>query len=87
MRVYCKGWRRETRRHPPTFQLDICNTFSFTSSMETIIERTLVEWDDNKNLINIKMHGISFETAALVFADEERIDILINCIALTKIVM
>lgn len=42
--------------------------------METIIERTLVEWDDNKNLINIKKHGISFETAALVFADEERIE-------------
>ena len=33
-----------------------------------------VEWDDNKNSINIKKHGISFETAALVFADEERIE-------------
>ncbi|MBQ8075911.1 MAG: BrnT family toxin [Oscillospiraceae bacterium] len=42
--------------------------------MKTVIEKTLVEWDENKNLINIKKHGISFETAALVFADEERIE-------------
>ena len=34
----------------------------------------VVEWDDNKNAINKKKHGISFETAALVFADEERIE-------------
>lgn len=34
----------------------------------------VVEWDDNKNTINKKKHGISFETAALVFADEERIE-------------
>lgn len=43
-------------------------------SMRTTISETLVEWDDNKNQINIKKHGISFETAALVFADEERIE-------------
>lgn len=42
--------------------------------MKTSIAETLVEWDDNKNQINIKKHGISFETAALVFADEERIE-------------
>lgn len=41
--------------------------------MKTTISETLVEWDDNKNLINIRKHGISFETAALVFADENRI--------------
>ncbi len=35
---------------------------------------TLVEWDDNKNQLNIRKHGISFATAALVFADEERIE-------------
>ena len=39
-----------------------------------MIAETLVEWDDNKNRINIQKHGISFETAALVFADEERIE-------------
>ena len=42
--------------------------------MRKIIDETLVEWDDNKNHINIRKHGISFETAALVFADEERIE-------------
>ena len=42
--------------------------------MKTTIAETLVEWDDNQNQINIRKHGISFETAALVFADEERIE-------------
>ena len=42
--------------------------------MKTSIGETLVEWDEKKNLINIRKHGISFETAALVFADEERIE-------------
>lgn len=42
--------------------------------MKTVIVETIVEWDDNKNQANIKKHGISFETAALVFADEERIE-------------
>ncbi|MBR3083270.1 MAG: BrnT family toxin [Oscillospiraceae bacterium] len=42
--------------------------------MKTTIAETLVEWDDNKNRVNIRKHGISFATAALVFADEERIE-------------
>ena len=42
--------------------------------MKTTIAETLVEWDDNKNLVNIRKHGSSFATAALVFADEERIE-------------
>jgi len=42
--------------------------------MRTNIADTLVEWDDNKNQTNIKKHGISFVTAALVFADEDRIE-------------
>ena len=42
--------------------------------MITNIANIPVEWDDNKNAINIQKHGISFETAALVFADEERIE-------------
>ena len=54
--------------------LDKCNTFRYTLSMKAIIAETLVEWDDSKNRINIQKHGISFETAALVFADEERIE-------------
>ncbi|MBR1560509.1 MAG: BrnT family toxin [Clostridia bacterium] len=42
--------------------------------MRKIISETLIEWDENKNSINIRKHGISFDTAALVFADEERIE-------------
>ena len=42
--------------------------------MKAKIGETLVEWDNNKNQINIRKHGISFETAALVFADAERIE-------------
>ncbi|MBQ8074866.1 MAG: BrnT family toxin [Oscillospiraceae bacterium] len=30
-------------------------------------------WDENKNLINIKKHGISFSEAATVFYDTEAI--------------
>lgn len=29
------------------------------------------EWDENKNQINIKKHGISFEEASSVFYDDE----------------
>lgn len=42
--------------------------------MKTEIAETIVEWDDHKNQLNIQKHGISFETAAMVFADEERIE-------------
>ena len=42
--------------------------------MKRRINEVAVEWDENKNKNNIKKHGISFETAALVFADEERIE-------------
>ena len=31
-----------------------------------------VSWDDDKNEINKRKHGISFETAAYVFLDENR---------------
>ena len=44
--------------------------------MKSEIAGTLVEWDENKNQQNIRKHGISFQTAALVFADEERIEYL-----------
>ena len=54
--------------------LDKSSTFSNTYSMKKTISEILVEWDDNKNRLNIRKHGISFETAALVFADEERIE-------------
>ena len=33
-----------------------------------------VEWDDRKNVINFRKHGIRFETAAYVFNDADRIE-------------
>ena len=42
--------------------------------MKTNIPDVLVEWDDNKNQVNIKKHGISSGSAALVFSDDERIE-------------
>ena len=32
------------------------------------------EWDEDKERANIKKHGISFSTAALVFNDEKRVE-------------
>ena len=34
-----------------------------------------IEWDDEKNEINKKKHGISFESASLVFGDENYIEL------------
>ena len=34
----------------------------------------LFEWDDEKAAFNLKKHGVSFETAVLVFYDENRIE-------------
>ena len=33
------------------------------------------EWDEDKNELNLKKHGIDFETAMLVFNDLHRIEI------------
>ncbi len=33
------------------------------------------EWDDQKDKINLAKHGIDFSTAALVFQDENRIEL------------
>lgn len=33
----------------------------------------IYEWDEGKNASNIIKHGIDFETAALVFGDDNRI--------------
>lgn len=32
------------------------------------------EWDEEKNRININKHGISFQTAAKVFLDPDRLE-------------
>ncbi len=35
----------------------------------------IFEWDEEKAKLNLKKHGIPFETAAKVFLDENRIEI------------
>ena len=42
--------------------------------MKTSIEGRQFEWDDEKAALNFKKHGITFETAAKVFGDENRIE-------------
>ncbi|MBR0289604.1 MAG: BrnT family toxin [Selenomonadaceae bacterium] len=44
------------------------------SDVERIINNQLFEWDSNKAVLNRQKHGITFETAALVFADDNRIE-------------
>ncbi len=39
------------------------------------VNGVFVEWDPDKNEINKKKHGISFEAAALVFADEHYLEL------------
>lgn len=43
------------------------------SNVEIIIDGQLVVWDDKKAAINKQKHGVSFENAALVFADDNAI--------------
>ena len=38
------------------------------------MEGMLFQYDDNKNRVNIKKHGISFEMAARIFLDYDRIE-------------
>ena len=42
--------------------------------MKRLISGRPMEWDDRKNKINKRKHGISFETAAHVFEDINRIE-------------
>ena len=36
---------------------------------KTYIQTMIIEWDENKNRVNQKKHGLSFEIAQLVFDD------------------
>ena len=38
------------------------------------IDGIVIEWDEFKNDLNIKKHGLKFETAALVFEDTNRVE-------------
>ncbi len=40
-----------------------------------VVDEILFEWDERKNEKNIVKHGISFETAAYVFLDENLLDL------------
>lgn len=40
-----------------------------------VVTGIVLEWNDDKNEININKHGISFLTAAYVFADENRVEL------------
>lgn len=41
----------------------------------SILEELEFEWDEDKNQKNLKKHGISFETAMLVFNDDYRLEV------------
>ena len=42
--------------------------------MKTSIDNRLFEWDDEKAAANFIKHGVTFDTAAKVFGDENRIE-------------
>lgn len=44
--------------------------------MEKIVNNQTFIWDDVKNSINRRKHGIDFEDAAKIFADDNRIEFL-----------
>lgn len=43
--------------------------------MKRIIIGVPFEWDDEKNQINIRKHGVCFEDAIMVFNDDNRIEL------------
>ena len=43
------------------------------SNIERTIDGQLVIWDKKKAALNLQKHGVAFEDAALVFADENSI--------------
>lgn len=54
--------------------LDNCYTNCYTFCMKKLINGRPMEWDDDKERINIQKHGLSFSTASKVFDDENRIE-------------
>ena len=44
------------------------------TDFEKIVNGQIVEWDKKKAALNRQKHGVEFEDAALVFADENRIE-------------
>ena len=44
--------------------------------MNASVDGRLFEWDDEKAAINFRKHGIKFKTAAKIFRDRYRIEIM-----------
>ena len=42
--------------------------------METIFQGRRIQWDDQKNRLNLEKHGLSLKSARLVFADGNRLE-------------
>ena len=55
---------------------NVCVSYhALSEDWSEIADRTMAfEYDDNKNQINIKKHGISFKSAARIFFDYDRIE-------------
>ena len=51
------------------------NTFCYTLIMKLKVDGLSIEWDARKNSINIRKHHIDFKDAALIFSDNNRIEI------------
>lgn len=49
--------------------------YNIFMDMHIKVDNRYFEWDENKNTINKKKHGISFELAATVFGDDNRLEI------------
>lgn len=43
--------------------------------MKKSIDGIIVEWDQDKNDLNVKKHGLDFETAMFVFEDANRVEL------------
>ena len=52
--------------------------------MKTIFQDRPIEWDDEKNEINVRKHGISFETAAYVLQTRIASSFTTNFIVMRK---
>ena len=48
---------------------------TLSKDISFIIDGVLFEYDEEKNRLNIQKHGLSFETAARVFFDYDRLEL------------
>ena len=57
------------------FNVAECNTFCYTHVMKLKIDGLNIEWDIQKNSLNIRKHHISFKDAARIFFDKNRVEL------------